>query len=71
MYTIAGRQIGSHYLAIATLGTMFVGSYVGLSGGEKQKKETRPPINAKSKDEEAFIHEFLESAQAEEKKAKH
>lgn len=42
-------------LAIATLGTTFLGAYVGLSGGDKKKKESGPPINATSKDEEKFI----------------
>ena len=34
---------------------MFVGSYAAMSRGETKKKETSPPINATSKDEEAFI----------------
>ncbi|KAL9621301.1 MAG: hypothetical protein Q9160_004192 [Pyrenula sp. 1 TL-2023] len=69
MYNIAGRQIGSHWLAMATLGTVFAGSWASTRGGEK-KKEQGPPINATSKDEENFIQEFLKSAEAEEKKAK-
>jgi len=28
---------------------------MGLSGGDKKKKESGPPINATSKDEEKFI----------------
>jgi len=43
-------------LAIATLGTVFVGSYIGLSGGKKAEDKAKgPPINAGSKDEENFI----------------
>lgn len=42
-------------LALATLGTTFLGAYVAMSGGDKKKKETGPPINATSKDEEKFI----------------
>ena len=40
---------------MATLGTTFLGAYIGLRGGETKKKESGPPINATSKDEEAFI----------------
>ncbi|MCJ1354426.1 MAG: hypothetical protein MMC33_004414 [Icmadophila ericetorum] len=70
MYKVAGRQIGSHWLAMATLGTTFAGAYLGL-GGNQKAKEAGPPINATSKDEEAFIQEFLKNANAEEQKAKH
>lgn len=41
-------------LAMLTLGTTFAGSYLALRGGPKDKKPS-PPINATSKDEEAFI----------------
>jgi len=71
MYTIMGRQVGSHYLAIATLGTMFAGSYAAMSRGETKKKETGPPTNASSKEEEDFIQDFLKNANTEEEKAKH
>ncbi|TVY85999.1 hypothetical protein LAWI1_G008377 [Lachnellula willkommii] len=54
-YNIAGRQIGSHYLAIATLSTVFGGAYYALSGGSAAKKSQGPPINAQSPDEEKFI----------------
>ncbi|MCJ1252064.1 hypothetical protein MMC30_009302 [Trapelia coarctata] len=70
MYNVMGRQVGSHYLAIATLGTTFLGAYLGLSGGDK-KKESGPPINATSKDEEKFVQDFLKNANLEEQKAKH
>jgi F-type H+-transporting ATPase subunit k len=39
---------------MATLGTLFGGSWLAMRGGEK-KTAQGPPINASSKDEEAFI----------------
>ncbi|KAL1962016.1 hypothetical protein VTN77DRAFT_660 [Rasamsonia byssochlamydoides] len=69
-YQVAGRKVGSHVLAMATLGTLFAGSWLGLRGGEK-KKEQGPPINASSKEEEQFIQDFLKNVDADEKKAKH
>ncbi|KAF1361301.1 hypothetical protein EJ07DRAFT_113363 [Lizonia empirigonia] len=62
MYTIAGRQVGSHVLAIATLATTFSLAAFSLSGGEKVDK-TQPPINAKSKDEESFVKNFVQKAE--------
>jgi len=67
MYTVAGRQIGSHWLAIATLTTLFTGSYFSL-GGSSAKKTQGPPINAQSPDEESFIKDFLKQAEADGKK---
>ncbi|TVY30225.1 ATP synthase subunit K, mitochondrial [Lachnellula hyalina] len=62
-YNIAGRQIGSHYLAIATLSTVFGGAYYALSGGSSAAKKSQgPPLNAQSPDEEKFIKDFLASA---------
>ncbi|KAG0130183.1 hypothetical protein HOY82DRAFT_389457 [Tuber indicum] len=66
MYTIAGRQVGSHVLAMATLGTFFTLSALAIGGGGK-KTETTPPIQASSSDEEKFIKEFLAKADAESK----
>jgi len=68
-YTVAGRKVGSHILAIATLSTFFVGSYLAVPS--KKGKEQGPPIQASSKDEEQFIQEFLKNAEAEEKKKAH
>ena len=34
---------------------MFAGSYAAMSRGETKKKETGPPTNASSKEEEDFI----------------
>jgi len=39
---------------MATIGSIVGGSYLALRGGDKKKAQT-PPINASSKDEEAFI----------------
>ncbi|MCJ1230958.1 hypothetical protein MMC12_007633 [Toensbergia leucococca] len=69
-YTVLGRQVGSHYLAMATLGTMALGTFLSM-GGKQKAKQQGPPINATSKDEEQFIQEFIKSANAEEQKAKH
>ncbi|GJD00364.1 hypothetical protein ColKHC_09189 [Colletotrichum higginsianum] len=54
MYTIAGRQVGSHYLAMGVLATIFGGAYIGTSGS-KPKATAAPPINASSSDEADFI----------------
>ncbi|KAK6521960.1 hypothetical protein TWF281_002533 [Arthrobotrys megalospora] len=67
-YTIAGKQVGSHVLSIATLATVFGLSYIS-TGGSKKPQAT-PPIQATSKDEENFIQEFIKQAEAE-GKAKH
>lgn len=41
-------------LSIATLSTVFVGTWA-MSGGSKKQVEKGPQINAQSKDEENFI----------------
>ncbi|KAL8848018.1 MAG: hypothetical protein Q9221_006923 [Calogaya cf. arnoldii] len=68
-YTILGRQVGSHVLALATLGTTFAGAYLAMPSKTKEK-ETGPTINAGSKDEEKFIQDFLKNAGAGGEKAK-
>ncbi|MCJ1308247.1 hypothetical protein MMC25_001900 [Agyrium rufum] len=70
MYTVAGRQVGSHILAIATLATTFIGAGIAMSGPPSEKNKA-PPVNASSKDEEIFIQEFIRNANLEEQKAKH
>ncbi|EFR05255.1 hypothetical protein MGYG_08266 [Nannizzia gypsea CBS 118893] len=67
-YTILGRKVGSHVLAMTVLGGTAGGIYFALPG--KQNKAQAPPIKASSKDEEAFIQEFLKSVEAEDSKAK-
>ncbi|KAH3915259.1 hypothetical protein HBI56_163930 [Parastagonospora nodorum] len=61
MYNIMGRQVGSHILAIATL-TVTIGGAVLATGGKKAEAPTSPPINAKSKDEESFVKQYIEKA---------
>ncbi|KAH6856045.1 hypothetical protein B0I37DRAFT_67219 [Chaetomium sp. MPI-CAGE-AT-0009] len=66
-YKLFGANVGSHYLAMGVLGTLFAGSYAAL-GGSKPKPAT-PPINASSSDEADFIKKFMDQAEADEKKA--
>ncbi|KAG0652606.1 hypothetical protein D0Z07_0463 [Hyphodiscus hymeniophilus] len=61
-YTVFGRQVGSHVLAMITLGTMAGGVTLSM-GGSKAQKAQGPPINASSPDEETFIKDFLKSAE--------
>ncbi|KAL0638383.1 hypothetical protein Q9L58_002526 [Maublancomyces gigas] len=68
IYTIAGKQIGSHILAMATLGAVVGGATIAMSG---KKTQTTPPIQAGSSDEEKFIKEFIAKAEAESAKEKH
>ncbi|KAK3051195.1 hypothetical protein LTR09_007591 [Extremus antarcticus] len=63
-YQIAGQKIGSHWLAIATLGTTFVGAWASM-GGSKKATPKSPPINTTDKEEEKFIQEFIKAAEAE------
>jgi F-type H+-transporting ATPase subunit k len=48
-----------YQLAMATLGSIFAGSWAAMGGGEKPKTAQGPPINASSKDEENFIQYVL------------
>ncbi|KAK6430606.1 hypothetical protein LTR95_013235 [Oleoguttula sp. CCFEE 5521] len=61
MYKVAGMQVGSHYLAMATLGSVFAGTFL-MMGGSKKPMATSPPLNASSKPEEDFIQQFLKNA---------
>jgi len=70
MYTVLGRQVGSHYLAMGVLSLLFGGSYAALAGPSKKATQI-PPINASSSDEENFIKKFLEQADKDEKASKH
>ncbi|KAJ2973406.1 hypothetical protein NQ176_g6625 [Zarea fungicola] len=63
-YTIAGRQVGSHYLAIGWLTTFFGGITYLTSGPKAPAASTiAPPINAASSDEADFIKKFMEEAE--------
>ncbi|KAJ5532250.1 hypothetical protein N7494_008802 [Penicillium frequentans] len=42
-YQIAGKKVGSHVLAMATLGTIFAGSWAAAGGGSKPKTAAGPP----------------------------
>ncbi|KAL2073996.1 hypothetical protein VTL71DRAFT_7774 [Oculimacula yallundae] len=82
MYTIAGRQFGSHVvrplsrpaqsssssLAMITLGVLGGGAALSM-GGSTAKKTQGPPINASSPDEESFIKDFLNKAEEDAKKS--
>ncbi|CEJ92290.1 hypothetical protein VHEMI07950 [[Torrubiella] hemipterigena] len=61
-YTIAGRQVGGHYLAMGILGSLFGGVYYATSGPKKPVATTTPPINASSSEEADFITKFIENA---------
>ncbi|WPK26726.1 hypothetical protein PUMCH_004086 [Australozyma saopauloensis] len=55
-YTILGRSVPPHYLALATIGA------VGLVVAPKpwgNAKEAHAPINASSPEEEKFVKEFV------------
>ncbi|KAL8698377.1 MAG: hypothetical protein Q9201_006612 [Fulgogasparrea decipioides] len=67
-YTVFGRQVGAHVLSMTTLGTTFALIYLATPAKTKQK-ETGPPINAASKDEEKFIQDFLKNANGGDPKA--
>ncbi|CAI7601478.1 hypothetical protein PCG10_008700 [Penicillium crustosum] len=67
-YQIAGKKVGSHVLAMATLGSIFAGSWLAVGGGEKPKTAQGPPINASSKDEENFVQNFMKEVDGGEKK---
>ncbi|KAJ5565127.1 uncharacterized protein N7484_011680 [Penicillium longicatenatum] len=67
-YQIAGKKVGSHVLAMATLGTIFAGSWAAAGGGSKPKTAAGPPINASSKEEGDFIQNFLKEVDGGDKK---
>ncbi|KAF4589200.1 hypothetical protein GQ602_003089 [Ophiocordyceps camponoti-floridani] len=67
-YTIAGRQVGSHYIAMAWLGTLFGGVWYATSGPKKTAVAATPPIQASSSDEADFIKRFMEEQEKQEKK---
>ncbi|KAE8421085.1 hypothetical protein BDV36DRAFT_305639 [Aspergillus pseudocaelatus] len=60
-YQLAGKQVGSHVLAMGVLGSLFGGVYLATRGGS-QPKQAAPPIQASSKDEETFIQYVLSSS---------
>ncbi|BCS30406.1 ATP19 family protein [Aspergillus puulaauensis] len=70
-YQLAGKQVGSHHLALGILGSLFGGVYLATRGGGAQQKPAAPPIQASSKDEEVFIQDFLKQMNGETKKENH
>ncbi|ESZ90820.1 hypothetical protein SBOR_8796 [Sclerotinia borealis F-4128] len=60
-YQIAGKQVGSHYLAMAVLGSLAGVITLSTRGGSTAKQQSTPPINAKSPDEEKYIKDFMAS----------
>ncbi|KAJ5225454.1 hypothetical protein N7468_006679 [Penicillium chermesinum] len=70
-YQIAGKKVGSHVLAMATLGAIFTGTWAATGSSSKPKTAAGPPINASSKDEGDFIQQFLAEADSGDKKAGH
>ncbi|KAA8571001.1 hypothetical protein MFRU_028g00440 [Monilinia fructicola] len=60
-YQIAGKQVGSHYLAMAVLGSLAGVVTLSTRGGSTAKNQSTPPINAKSPDEEKYIKDFMAS----------
>ncbi|KAJ4270141.1 hypothetical protein ACHAPJ_001100 [Fusarium lateritium] len=60
-YTIAGKQVGGHYLAMAWLASLYAGVKYATSGSPNKPTATAtPPINASSSDEADFIKNFLD-----------
>ncbi|EGV64720.1 F1F0 ATP synthase subunit k [Yamadazyma tenuis] len=61
-YTILGKSVPSHQLAIATLGAV---AFVCIPKPWAPPAPAHPPTNASSAEEEKFIKEFLSKNQAE------
>ncbi|KAL5601085.1 hypothetical protein BROUX41_005912 [Berkeleyomyces rouxiae] len=62
-YSIFGRQVGSHYLSMAVLGSLFGGVFLSTGGKKAPTPGAAPPINAASSDEADFITKFLAEAE--------
>ncbi|OMJ16808.1 hypothetical protein AYI69_g1422 [Smittium culicis] len=65
-YTIAGKNIPTHYLALGLLTTYGVAIKFALSG--KSEPKVVPAVTANSEDEYKFIMDFIKEAEASEKK---
>ncbi|KAH6995604.1 hypothetical protein BGZ61DRAFT_527462 [Ilyonectria robusta] len=60
-YSIAGKQVGGHYIAMGWLASLYLGVKFATSGGpSKTNVAATPPINASSSDEADFIKKFLD-----------
>ncbi|KAG2195477.1 hypothetical protein INT46_008310 [Mucor plumbeus] len=66
-YVIAGKAIPNYKISM-----FFIGAYAAIGAAAmlkpKAPQAATPPIQASSSDEEAFIREFLQKAEADEKK---
>lgn len=63
-YTILGKTVPSHQLALATLGSVILVAAPKPWGPPAPK---HPQINASSKEEEKYVQEWLAKHSAEEK----
>lgn len=62
-YMIAGRSVSSHWLSIATLGITTAGVMLAMSG------KTTTPAVATDPQEEKFIRDYVQKAEAATKKS--
>jgi len=67
-YKIFGMRVGSHVLSGLTLGTFFGGVWFASRSPSKPAAKNEPPINAKTKEEEAFVKKFLETKESDKAK---
>lgn len=66
-YVILGRRVLNEHLALGTLVTFGTGVALAMRGGSKTDKKNipAPVISSSSKDEEAFIREFVANMERE------
>ncbi|KAA1068084.1 hypothetical protein PGTUg99_011689 [Puccinia graminis f. sp. tritici] len=60
-YVILGKRVLNEHLAVGTLAVFGTGVALAMRGGSKTDKSQipAPVVNSSSKDEEAFIREFV------------
>ncbi|OMH81141.1 hypothetical protein AX774_g5411 [Zancudomyces culisetae] len=68
-YTIAGRKVATHQLAIG--GLVGYGLLIKALMPKQKDLKADPPIKASSDDEFKFIEKFIKEAEAEDAKAHH
>ncbi|KNZ64262.1 hypothetical protein VP01_104g10 [Puccinia sorghi] len=66
-YVILGKRVLNEHLAVGTLAVFGTGVALAMRGGSKTDKSQipAPAINSSSKDEEAFIREFVANMERE------
>ncbi|KAK4052585.1 hypothetical protein OIO90_004213 [Microbotryomycetes sp. JL221] len=72
--TIAGKKILNEYIALGVYGLTGLGAWAATRGGSKAKENAKvePKLNASSEDEAAFLQNFINNLEHEEKAhAKH